>query len=165
MKQTTEGRQTSWLCISAAEELNQGLPRTNPASVQSWTWKSGALTTRPRCLRSVSEELTMKRRNLYRPIFLNQLQRHKMKHKIKNLQSPCSQLHQLHPPTEKKVVPVRLLNSSQETAAWDFLLAFRKQLVLPWCLNFATKCYYHGILEKTKEMGAGDTEKEICQSW
>ena len=34
----TGRRQTSWLCTSAAEELNQGLPRTNPASGQSGTW-------------------------------------------------------------------------------------------------------------------------------
>ena len=47
MRQTTElnrlriptgRRQTSWLCISTAEELNQGLPRTNRASGQSGTW-------------------------------------------------------------------------------------------------------------------------------
>ena len=31
-------RQTSWLSTSAAEELNQGLPLTNPASGQSGTW-------------------------------------------------------------------------------------------------------------------------------
>ena len=36
MRQTTE--MTSWLCISTAEELNQGLPRTNWASGQSGTW-------------------------------------------------------------------------------------------------------------------------------
>ena len=34
----TGRRQTSWLCTSAAEEMNQGLPRTNPASGQSGTW-------------------------------------------------------------------------------------------------------------------------------
>ena len=34
----TGWRQTSWLWTSAAEELNQGLPRTNPASGQSGTW-------------------------------------------------------------------------------------------------------------------------------
>ena len=34
----TGRRQTSWLCTSAATELNQGLPRTNPASDQSGTW-------------------------------------------------------------------------------------------------------------------------------
>ena len=33
----TGRRQTSWLCTSAAEELNQGLPRKNPASGQSGT--------------------------------------------------------------------------------------------------------------------------------
>ena len=30
--------QTSWLCTSAAEELNKGLPRTSPASGQGRTW-------------------------------------------------------------------------------------------------------------------------------
>ena len=30
--------QTSWLCTSVAEELNQGLPGTNPAGGQSGTW-------------------------------------------------------------------------------------------------------------------------------
>ena len=34
----TGRRQSSWLCASAAEELNQGLPETNPASGQSGTW-------------------------------------------------------------------------------------------------------------------------------
>ena len=34
----TGRRQTSWLCTSAAEELNKGLPRTNSASGQSGTW-------------------------------------------------------------------------------------------------------------------------------
>ena len=33
----TGRRQTSWLCTSTAEELNHGLPRTNPASGQSGT--------------------------------------------------------------------------------------------------------------------------------
>ena len=33
----TGRRQTSWLCTSAAEELNQGLPGINPASSQSGT--------------------------------------------------------------------------------------------------------------------------------
>ena len=34
----TGRRQTSWLYTSAAEELNQGLPGTNPGSGQSGTW-------------------------------------------------------------------------------------------------------------------------------
>ena len=34
----TGRRQTSWLCTSAAEELNQVLPGTNPAGGQSGTW-------------------------------------------------------------------------------------------------------------------------------
>ena len=34
----TDRRQTSWLCTSAAEEVNQGLPRTSPAICQSRTW-------------------------------------------------------------------------------------------------------------------------------
>ena len=53
----TGRRQTSWLCTSTAQKLNQGLPRTNPGSGQRGTWtrdlqifKSGALTTRPHCL-------------------------------------------------------------------------------------------------------------------
>ena len=33
----TGRRQTSWLCTSAAVELNQGLPETNPAGGQSRT--------------------------------------------------------------------------------------------------------------------------------
>ena len=40
--------QTSWLCTSAAEELSQGLPGTNPASGQSGTWNREI--PRPRCL-------------------------------------------------------------------------------------------------------------------
>ena len=31
----TGRRQTSWLCASAAEELNEGLPETKPADGQS----------------------------------------------------------------------------------------------------------------------------------
>ena len=45
-------RQTSWLFTSLAEDLNSGLLRTNPASIQAWdfnsrppNYKSGALTT------------------------------------------------------------------------------------------------------------------------
>ena len=34
----TGRKQTSWLCTSAAEELNQALAGTNPASGQSGTW-------------------------------------------------------------------------------------------------------------------------------
>ena len=37
LRMPTGRRQTSWLCTSAAEELNKGLPRTNPASGQSGT--------------------------------------------------------------------------------------------------------------------------------
>lgn len=40
LKIPTGRRQTSWLCTSAAEELNQALPGTNPAGDQggTWTW-------------------------------------------------------------------------------------------------------------------------------
>ena len=34
----TGRRQISWLWTCAAEELNQGLAKTNPACGQSWTW-------------------------------------------------------------------------------------------------------------------------------
>ena len=59
--------QTSWQSTSMAEDLNAGLPLTNPARGQGGTWilefgasdhKSGALTTRPRCLHNVSEFLS-----------------------------------------------------------------------------------------------------------
>ena len=45
-------RQTSWVCTSAAEELNQALPETNPAGCLGGSrhFKSGAQTARPRCL-------------------------------------------------------------------------------------------------------------------
>ena len=53
----TGQRQTSWLFTSMAEDLNSGLPWTNPASGQSGTWtrappncKSCAQTARPSCL-------------------------------------------------------------------------------------------------------------------
>ena len=53
----TGRRQTNWLLFkSVAEDLNSGLPWTNPAAGQSGTWtrrprncKFGVLTTRPRC--------------------------------------------------------------------------------------------------------------------
>ena len=34
-------RQTTWLFTSVLEDLNAGLPRTNPASGQGWTWPRG----------------------------------------------------------------------------------------------------------------------------
>ena len=37
----TGGRQTSWLFTRMTEELNQGLPRTTPASGQSGIWTRG----------------------------------------------------------------------------------------------------------------------------
>ena len=37
----TGKRQTSWLRTRATEELNQGLPETNPAGDQSGNWKLG----------------------------------------------------------------------------------------------------------------------------
>ena len=33
----TGRRQTTWLFTSVLEDLNAGLPRTNPASGQGWT--------------------------------------------------------------------------------------------------------------------------------
>ena len=110
----------------------------------------------------------MKRRNLYSALFLNQLQRHKMKHKIKKLQIPCSQLHQQHPPTEKQEVPVRLLNSLQETAVWDFYWLSESSLLCTCVWIFATKCCYHSILEENQGNGSRWHRKrhsEMCQSW
>ena len=38
---TTGQRQISWLFTSVVEDLNLGLPRTNPASGQGATWTQG----------------------------------------------------------------------------------------------------------------------------
>ena len=57
MKQTTEmnrlngRRQTSWIWTSVAEELNQGLPRTNPASGQSFSYEHIEFFTKERVAR------------------------------------------------------------------------------------------------------------------
>ena len=55
LKIPTGGRQTSWLFTSMTEELNQGPLRNNSslvvrAGLEPPDFKSGALTTRPRCL-------------------------------------------------------------------------------------------------------------------
>ena len=42
LKISTGRRQTSWLCTRVAEELNSGLPRTNPASGQSGNWTANS---------------------------------------------------------------------------------------------------------------------------
>ena len=54
----TSGRSISWLCASAAEELNHGQPGTNSAGGQSGSsdFESGALTTLPRCLATIQLE-------------------------------------------------------------------------------------------------------------
>ena len=64
LRTPTGGRQTSWLFTSVAEELNSGLPRTTLAKYCSERdlnpgppdFKSGALTTRPRCLPCLLEK-------------------------------------------------------------------------------------------------------------
>ena len=43
----TGRRQTSWLFTSVTEDLNSGLPRTNPASVQGGTWTRGLRIVSP----------------------------------------------------------------------------------------------------------------------
>ena len=43
----TGRRQTSWLYTSAAEELSQGQPETNPASSQSGTWTQNLQISSP----------------------------------------------------------------------------------------------------------------------
>ena len=56
----TGRRQTSWLCTSAAEELNQALTGKSAAGGQSATdFKSGALTTRPQCLHQASASVRL----------------------------------------------------------------------------------------------------------
>ena len=57
----TGRRQISLLSTSIAEDLNSGLPWTNPGSGQSGTCKSSVLTTRPCCL-------TFKTASTYRAI-------------------------------------------------------------------------------------------------
>ena len=47
VKIPTGGRQTSWLFTSVVEDLNSGLPWTNPASGQSATWTRGLRIASP----------------------------------------------------------------------------------------------------------------------
>ena len=47
VKNPTSARQTSWLFTSEVENLNSGLPCTNPASGQGRTWTLGLQIASP----------------------------------------------------------------------------------------------------------------------